>query len=509
MRRALIVLSLMVCLPPVSSFAATYYVAKTGNNAYSCTQAQSQSTPKRTIQAGVNCAKAAGDTVIIKAGTYTESVIVGASGARGNPITLKANPGDTVVWTNSNTSPTGGWGDAALNIVDRSYIRIEGFTFRGTRTQVTVFILNGTFNKTSTPVQGIEIVNNVFDDNGHNGEPNGDSSAVIYMASIGRDTSYTGATVNSVTGNTFTNNYGLNINLFGTSDTRVSNNIGTGMKGSSNQFNGFLYGAMYVFFGTDGPNNTYAERNIIENNNFGSADSSRTTDVELTGVRCDVGGRNSIIRNNTLHDILYGATWNSTQHTYGILLEASCNNNTVQNNIIYRISMACITLGYSGVSITEGNTVDGNVGYQCDKVGLFLDHAKNTTVKNNIFMNNGARGGSQVQVSRASVSNGGHTFHHNDYFTTAGSYIGVWDHNWWDAYVWFPDANLTLSQWNSASGETNSLSTNPLFVSPPSSFYLQSGSPARLAGEKGIDMGAYPAADFTSLPPPTNLRIVP
>ena len=33
----------------------TYYVAKTGSNSNSCTQAQNQSTPKLTISAGISC----------------------------------------------------------------------------------------------------------------------------------------------------------------------------------------------------------------------------------------------------------------------------------------------------------------------------------------------------------------------------------------------------------------------------------------------------------------------
>lgn len=52
---------------------ATYYVAKTGSNNYTCTQAQSESTPKVTIAEGLACL-AAGDTLIIKDGTYAEYI---------------------------------------------------------------------------------------------------------------------------------------------------------------------------------------------------------------------------------------------------------------------------------------------------------------------------------------------------------------------------------------------------------------------------------------------------
>jgi hypothetical protein len=54
-------------------YGATYYVAKTGNNNYSCSQAQSAAMPKVTIASGLACMKA-GDTLIINPGTYAESI---------------------------------------------------------------------------------------------------------------------------------------------------------------------------------------------------------------------------------------------------------------------------------------------------------------------------------------------------------------------------------------------------------------------------------------------------
>src|SRR5262249_52766457 len=125
MLRTLGLVSFIICVLAGSSFASTYYVANTGSNANSCTQAQSQASPRLTIQAGVNCATNAGDVVIVKAGTYIESVTNWpASGSSGNPITIKANPGDTVSWRGSGSDVSSLTG--AISIMDRSYIRIEG-----------------------------------------------------------------------------------------------------------------------------------------------------------------------------------------------------------------------------------------------------------------------------------------------------------------------------------------------------------------------------------------------
>ena len=58
---------------PCAANAATYYVAKTGSNSYSCTQAQNTATPKSTIASAIGCLSA-GDTLNIRAGTYAEGI---------------------------------------------------------------------------------------------------------------------------------------------------------------------------------------------------------------------------------------------------------------------------------------------------------------------------------------------------------------------------------------------------------------------------------------------------
>src|SRR5262249_7216131 len=75
MRRVLI--AAVFILFPVLAQGATYYVAKTGSNNNTCQQAQTISTAKLTIAAGLNCLSG-GDTLIIKAGTYAEAINTGA-----------------------------------------------------------------------------------------------------------------------------------------------------------------------------------------------------------------------------------------------------------------------------------------------------------------------------------------------------------------------------------------------------------------------------------------------
>src|SRR5262249_938262 len=83
--------------PVLAHGATTYYVAQTGNasDSNSCAQAQSESTPKRTINSGIGCLFA-GDTLIVKPGTYAEIVkpedhhLNYRSGSPGAPITVRS-----------------------------------------------------------------------------------------------------------------------------------------------------------------------------------------------------------------------------------------------------------------------------------------------------------------------------------------------------------------------------------------------------------------------------------
>ena len=70
------------------AYGATYYVATNGND----TGNGSSGSPWRTIQKGVNTVNA-GDTLIVKAGTYNERVHLPKSGSATQPITIKGERG--------------------------------------------------------------------------------------------------------------------------------------------------------------------------------------------------------------------------------------------------------------------------------------------------------------------------------------------------------------------------------------------------------------------------------
>ena len=122
-----------------------------------------------------------------------------------------------------------------------------------------------------------------------------------------------------------------------------------------------------------------------------------------------------------------------------------------------------------------GNQVLNNTIYNYGQTGLVLPNSKNGVFKNNIFM---GAAQSQVQVEAQSVTNTGNVFANNDYFKSGTSLIGVWN-----TTSTYPAANLTLSGWNSNSGETGDISADRLFVSASTGdFHLQSSSLAKDAG---------------------------
>ncbi len=76
--------------------AATFYVSTSGFDGNSCMTAQTITTPKATIQSALNCLGNPGDTLYIRAGTYSEGVRI-TSTANGTPsqsIVIAGYPGD-------------------------------------------------------------------------------------------------------------------------------------------------------------------------------------------------------------------------------------------------------------------------------------------------------------------------------------------------------------------------------------------------------------------------------
>jgi parallel beta-helix repeat protein len=106
--------------------AATYYVAQDGgSNNYTCAQAQAVRTPKLTVTAGIGCL-AAGDTLLVRAGTYRESLSNFPSGtSSSNRVRIAAFQGETV-WLKP---PLGNW---VIYYYTQAFTDFDGINVDGT-----------------------------------------------------------------------------------------------------------------------------------------------------------------------------------------------------------------------------------------------------------------------------------------------------------------------------------------------------------------------------------------
>ena len=121
MKKLTLILTICFCLLAVDSFATTYYVRKGGND--NCTglydqDGSSGNCAKLTIQAAVNLATTAGDTVTVHVGNYVSDgrISTAASGTPISRITISAYTGETVI--------TKAW------TISHNYITVNGFAVK-------------------------------------------------------------------------------------------------------------------------------------------------------------------------------------------------------------------------------------------------------------------------------------------------------------------------------------------------------------------------------------------
>jgi hypothetical protein len=121
--------------------AADYYVSTTGNNT---TGTGTISNPWQTISKGQSALNP-GDTLYVRGGRYYESVEITKEGTAGNPITIKAYPGETPIL--DGTEAVAGWtpctSDDPLATVNDNYVNIYKTKIHKSKlpTDITQFML--------------------------------------------------------------------------------------------------------------------------------------------------------------------------------------------------------------------------------------------------------------------------------------------------------------------------------------------------------------------------------
>ncbi|MCK5921798.1 MAG: DUF1565 domain-containing protein, partial [Methylococcales bacterium] len=153
----------------------TYYVATTGNDANPGTLAQ----PWATVQHAATTA-VAGDTVLVRGGSYGERVTIANSGTAGNIITFKNYPDETPILDGTSVTVPGS--DNGLFLIDsKNYIRIEGVELRNyttsneDRVPVGIFVVGSAHH--------IDLIDNLLHHIETNGRSDGNAHGIAVYGS--------------------------------------------------------------------------------------------------------------------------------------------------------------------------------------------------------------------------------------------------------------------------------------------------------------------------------------
>jgi parallel beta-helix repeat protein len=338
----------------------TYYVAKNGNDSNSCAQAQSSSTPMRSIKRGITCL-ATGDTLLIRSGNYDERIVnyqttIASGTSFANPVTIAAYPGEAV-WLTPTVPSSAAIIDFSPNVPNQ-YIIFDGINVDGTN------VTGG--NSAITPggtrirFQNLEVKN---------------------------------------TGNGLTSGSGFSV--YGSFNEFI--NLDVHDNGKANDF---LYNlaAGYGFY-IGGSDNLVERSRIHHNGGYG---------IHIYHTSGSGADRN-IIRYNQIFD-------NSTaaqQETSDILL-SSGDGNKAYGNLLYRTTFKAATRGISAVG--SNPAVYNNTIYNYGYGGISTSGSTNAVVRNNIIYGNGTSG--QTANTEFSNSPGliaDHNLVLDPKFTAAGS----------------------------------------------------------------------------------------
>jgi hypothetical protein len=463
---------------------STFYVSKSGSDANS----GSVTAPWLTIQHAANSVTA-GATVYVETGVYNESVNFPNSGTASNNITFASYPGETATIDGTGLSVSGTQG--LINIVNQSYITINGFEIRNYTTS--------SANPTPAGIwvtgggSGVQLLNNLVHNITTTSEKNGNAFGIAVYGTSSTPITQLTISGNQVydlkTGNSESVNVDGNVTYFTISNNIVhdNNNIGIDAIG----FEGVgPSGSDQARYGEVSGNTVY---NISGIKNAGEGDS-----YDADGLYCD-GCEYVIFERNTVYacDLDMEAASEHKGHDSSYV--------TIRNNVFY-----------------DGNTVGVSIGGYANTVGG-SDHV--VIVNNTLYNNNTKNEGAEFQIQFHSGSSSGNIFENNIvyagtqnvwiysfvkptttypappatmnwnlYYSTAG-YVSGTSIDWAGKYTY-----KTFAAYQTGSGEdAHSLVANPDFDVVGSNFDVQSNSPAINAGSTSLTCSVGYCGSGTSI----------
>jgi hypothetical protein len=307
-----IFLVLAIPLAAGVSQAAVYYLSTTGSDSNSCSQAQSEATPKKTINNAISCLSA-GSTLLIRNGTYTtQNQLPGIPSGTSwtSPVTIAAYPGDQPVLK------TGQSGYDVIQFIGNSYIILDGLIIDGSGGNNGITI-DYSSSGTSSTAHHIRVTNSEVRNAPNQGIYVGAGSYGGYNEFINLKIHHNG---------TDSLRHGMYVTASNNLIERceVYNNSGYGLhlydEGGFKQVN----------------NNTVRLNRLYNNGQWGLILSSGTGNMAYNNIMWSNGqGGINIQYGNVRNTQVYNNTiYNSSP--YGLYIGSSSSNATVRNNIVYQ-----------------------------------------------------------------------------------------------------------------------------------------------------------------------------
>lgn len=495
-----------LAMPLFAQAGSTFYVSTSGSNSNS----GSYTAPWLTIQHAASTVTA-GATVYVEAGTYNESVNFPNSGTASEPIVFSNYPGQTATidgtglsCCTSNPPSSGNETEGLINIVNGSYITVEGFQIQNFTTNSAVPTPAGIWITGSGT--GVRILSNLVHSITTTSEKNGNAFGIAVYGTSSTPITQLSISGNQVydlkTGNSESVNVDGNVTYFTISGNIVHDNDNIGIDAIGFEGVGPT-GSDQARYGEISDNTVY---NISAIHNAGEGD-----EYDADGLYCD-GCEYVIFERNTVYscDIAMEAASEHKSHDSSYV--------TIRNNLFYDSNAVGVTIG--GYSSTVGGS---------DHVVIVNNTLYNNNVKNqgtefqiqyhsgsqsgNIFENNVVYAGSEnVWIYSYVKGNSSYpappaTLNWNLYYSTAG-YVSGTSIDWAGKSTY-----KTYAAYQSGAGEdADSPNSNPLFVnlnSTPPDLDVASNSPAINAGSTslscsvgycGTGMSIYGSTDYAGNP---------
>ena len=447
----------------------TYYVATNGSNA----NAGTIDAPFENINTALSKV-VAGDTVLVRGGTYHEQISFSKSGTSEKSIIVKAYPGEKPVIDGSNIT-VAGW-QALVAISNVRYVTLEGFD-----------ICNLTSSAFNTDPEGIVI-------NGNSHDITIKNCSIYNIKSNATLSNWRSAHAILVIGNGTSAITNLVITGCSIHDTQTGTSENVTLAGNIDGFT-FSHNKVYntenigiIVAGGDNLNPTgnvatnYARNGVISDNEFHDNTMTRTPDVwgadrygAISIYIC--GGANTIVERNKVYNSDRGIGLVSESNIY------ATRSAIVRNNFVYNCWRTGIYMG-DYLNYTSGGTkncfVVNNTLFQNNRVlGAFgeiegeirlTEHCDSNVVNNNIIY----AGQNDVFVHKYTSTGSNNIIDYNLYYSTdAAKWI-------WNG-IEYTDYNAWKTACNGDANSTNDI--NPLLANTASpDLHIQSLSPAKNTG---------------------------